>query len=415
MVKKICMIGLGYIGLPTAGMFASHGVNVVGVDVNPVVVETINSGKIHIVESGLADLIKKVVDDGKLQASLIPEEADAFLIAVPTPFKENTKDENPIPDLKFVESAIRNIAPFLKKGNIVIIESTSPVGTTHKMADILAKIRPDLTFPQDTGDTADINIAYCPERVIPSKTLQELVSNSRSIGGISRMCAKKASDLYKIFVEADCILTTAKIAEMVKLAENSFRDVNIAFANELSMICDDLDISVWDVIKLANRHPRVDILQAGAGVGGHCIAVDPWFIVDSAPQKSRLIKCAREVNNSKPDWVVEKVREAVSAHKSTNPNIICLGLAFKANVDDLRESPALQITQTLIDTVGNVAVVEPNISKLPADLNCDLLTLDEAIQKGDIFVLLVEHREFIEVGKSLFKGKIVVDTKGIIS
>jgi UDP-N-acetyl-D-mannosaminuronic acid dehydrogenase len=319
--ETISVVGLGYIGLPTAAMFAAYGKNVIGVDVNQRTIDTINRGEVHIVEPELDAIVLKAVTEGNLKAVLIPEAADAFLIAVPTPFLPiiNICDI-PKPDLKYIESAAKAIAPVLEKGNIVILESTSPVGTTEKMADWLAEARPDLTFPKSAGEDSDIRIAHCPERVLPGHVVRELVDNDRVIGGLTNKCSQQAISLYKVFVQGDCVITNARTAEMAKLTENSCRDVQIAFANELSIICDELDINVWELISLANRHPRINILQPGPGVGGHCIAVDPWFIVSKTPEQAQLIHMARKVNDAKPRWVVNKVRLAVADFLQANPD-----------------------------------------------------------------------------------------------
>lgn len=417
--KTISVIGLGYIGLPTAAMFASRKVKVVGVDVNQYAVDTINQGKIHIVEPDLDMLVHAAVTQGYLKAVTTPEPADAFLIAVPTPFLPCAEGEIPAPDLTYIESACRGIAPVLKKGDLVILESTSPVGATEQVAEWLAVARPDLTFPQTAGDTADVNVAHCPERVLPGHVVRELVQNDRVIGGISTTCSKRSVELYKIFVEGECIITNARTAEMAKLTENSSRDVQIAFANELSMICDKLDINVWELISLANRHPRVNILQPGPGVGGHCIAVDPWFIVSKTPAEARLIHMARVVNDSKPDWVIEKVKIAIADFLQTNPDktakditIACYGLAFKPDIDDLRESPAMAITQQIAKMhSGLVIAIEPNIHTLPTELkDIELVEFDVANKVADIKVMLVDHQLF---KKSTVTSGIVVDTKGI--
>src|SRR5690554_1195975 len=297
--NTISMVGLGYIGLPTAAVIASRRKKVIGVDVNPTAVETINRGEVHIVEPELDIVVHSAVKEGYLRATLDPEPADAFLIAVPTPFKAEDGKEH-VPDLKYIESAAKAIAPVLEKGNLVILESTSPVGATERMAEWLAEACPDLVFPQAGGEASDIRIAHCPERVLPGHVIRELVSNDRVIGGMTPKCSEAAAELYGLFVEGECVKTTARTAEMAKLTENSFRDVNIAFANELSLICDKLEIDVWELIELANRHPRVSILKPGPGVGGHCIAVDPWFIVSETPEQARLIRTAREVNDGKP-------------------------------------------------------------------------------------------------------------------
>lgn len=410
-INAVSMIGLGYIGLPTAAVIASRGVRVIGVDVSIKAVETINSGRIHIVEPDLDALVHEVVRQGKLRATTTVEQADAFLIAVPTPFKEEHK-----PDLSYVEAAARSVAGVLKKGDLVILESTSPVGTTEQLAAWMAEVRPDISFPQQAGENADVNVAYCPERVLPGKVIQELVENDRVIGGMTEKCAKRAQSLYRIFVRGECVITNARTAEMCKLTENSFRDVNIALANELSLICDELNIDVWELIKLANRHPRVNILQPGPGVGGHCIAVDPWFIVDSAPDSARIIRTARLVNDGKPEFVIEKVLEAVRG--LSNPVIACLGLAFKPDIDDLRESPALEITKSLVEkNIGRILAVEPNIEELPESLagHAELVGVEEACNVADIIVILVDHRQFLEMDWKTINRSIVVDTKGVLS
>lgn len=396
--ETVSIIGLGYIGLPTAAMFASRKVKVIGVDVNQHAVDTINSGRVHFVEPDLDIAVHSAVEQGFLRATTTPEPAEAFLIAVPTPFLENH-----VPDLSYIEKASRAIAPVLERGNIVILESTSPVGATEQMADWLAKERPDLTFPQTHGEDSDIRIAHCPERVLPGKVMQELIHNDRVIGGMSPRCSEVAASLYALFVDGECVMTDTRTAEMAKLTENSFRDVNIAFANELSMICDELDISVWELIELSNRHPRVNVLQPGPGVGGHCIAVDPWFIVNKSPQNARLIKTAREVNDRKPDWVFEQVAEAVSVMVKRGKDkekvvVACYGLAFKADIDDLRESPALKIVQRILDELSvAVLCVEPNISELPRTLSrANLVDRNTAIEKADVHVMLVDHRCFHE-------------------
>ncbi len=394
--KKISVIGLGYIGLPTAAVLASHGAEVVGVDVNAKAVDTINKGKVHIVEPDLEAVVYASVKSGRLKATLKPEKAQVFIIAVPTPFKENYK-----PDLSYIEAAAKSIAPVLEKGNLVILESTSPVGTTEKLAQWIGR--------------SDIHYAYCPERVLPGHILREIVENDRVIGGITPQCAEKAKTLYQIFVKGECLLTDARTAEMTKLTENSFRDVNIAFANELSLICDQLNINVWELIRLANRHPRVKILQPGPGVGGHCIAVDPWFIVDSAPALARLIRTSREVNDSKPRHVLAKVKEKLA--NIPNPTIACLGLSFKADIDDIRESPAIEIVHHLAEqNIGKLLIVEPHLEKLPPQLSfphVKMVGLHEAIKKADLLLLLVNHRPFSAIDRELLKGKEIIDTRGI--
>ena len=392
-LNSICMIGLGYIGLPTAGVFAKNGIEVKGVDINEETVNIINQGKIHIEEPGLEELIKEVVDKGMFRAYTTPQEADAFIMAVPTPFK----GENYEPNLDYIESATRSLAKVLKKGDLVILESTSPVGTTEKMSAWLAEERPDLTFPHDVGEESDIRVTHCPERILPGQMIRELVENDRVVGGITPKCTKIASDLYKTFVKGECVETSARVAEMSKLTENSFRDVNIAFANELSLLCDKMDISVWELIEMANKHPRVNILQPGCGVGGHCIAVDPWFIVHDFPDDAKIIRTARETNDAKPLYVISKVQESVKGMK--NPKIACLGLAFKPDIDDLRESPALEITKMLSDNTDfTILAVEPNVKELPHVLinrrNVELVGLDEAMNTADVLVVLVNHKEF---------------------
>ncbi|WP_144735267.1 UDP-N-acetyl-D-mannosamine dehydrogenase [Acinetobacter oleivorans] len=395
--KHICVIGLGYIGLPTAATFSAHGIKVTGVDVNQHAVDMINQGKVHIVEPDLDALVRDVVAQGKLSAQTTPLEADAYIVAVPTPFKDDYQ-----PDLKYIEAASKALAPFLKKGNLVILESTSPVEATEQMAAWLSEARPDLSFPQQKGEEADILVAHCPERVLPGKVLQELISNDRIIGGMTPRCSKAACELYKTFVKGECIETNARTAEMCKLTENSFRDVNIAFANELSIICDKLDINVWELISLANRHPRVNILQPGPGVGGHCIAVDPWFIVAKTPEQARLIRTAREVNDAKPEWVIDQVKIKIAEFLQANPTktiqdvtIACYGLAFKPDIDDLRESPALEITKKLAEQGLNILAVEPNIEtyKDIDNENFELVSIEESLHT-DIKLILVKHSKF---------------------
>lgn len=388
-MNTISVIGLGYIGLPTAAMLASRKVRVLGVDVNQYAVDTINQGKIHIVEPDLDLLVLASVQAGYLTAQTSPTAADAFIIAVPTPFNPDLT-----PDLSYVESAAKSVATVLKKGDLVLLESTSPVGTTEKMCAWIKSVRPDLLFPTDTQQP-DIHVAYCPERVLPGKVVQELISNDRIIGGMTRACAEKAKTLYRVFVTGELMETDARTAEMSKLTENSFRDVNIAFANELSMICNKLDINVWELISLANRHPRVKILTPGAGVGGHCIAVDPWFIVDSAPDESKLIRAAREVNDKKPLWVLEQIMHAINTHSKGKPTVACFGLAFKPDIDDLRESPALDITNKLANIYdGQVYAVEPHIeTSLKLDPRVKLVSVDEGLN-ADVCVILVNHKQF---------------------
>ena len=413
--EHICVIGLGYIGLPTAATFAAHGIKVTGVDVNQHAVDMINQGKVHIVEPDLDALVKDVVEKGMLSAQTTLVEADAYIVAVPTPFKDDHE-----PDLKYIEMASKALAPYLAKGNLVILESTSPVGATEQMSAWLSEARPDLSFPQQEGEESDIRVAHCPERVLPGKVLLELISNDRIIGGMTQSCSAVSSQLYKTFVQGGCIETNARTAEMCKLTENSFRDVNIAFANELSVICDKLDINVWELVALANRHPRVNILQPGPGVGGHCIAVDPWFIVAKTPEQARLIRTAREVNDAKPEWVIDQVKIKIAEFLQANPEktiknvtVACYGLAFKPNIDDLRESPALEITKQLAEQGLNILAIEPNICELPQKLpdNVRLISLDER-QMADIHLILVDHKEF--KNNFIIASKYIVDTKGIL-
>lgn len=421
--QTISVIGLGYIGLPTAAVFASRKKQVIGVDVNQSAVDTINRGEIHIVEPDLDMVVHAAVTEGYLRATNVPEPADAFLIAVPTPFLVGKEQGDHEPDLSYIEAACDAIAPVLKKGDLVILESTSPVGATEQMSAWLAQARSDLTFPQTHGEGSDIRVAHCPERVLPGHVLRELVQNDRVIGGMTPKCSAAAASLYKLFVEGECVITNARTAEMCKLTENSFRDVNIAFANELSIICDKLDINVWELIRLANRHPRVNILQPGPGVGGHCIAVDPWFIVSKTPEQARLIRTAREVNDSKPEWVINKVKLAVADYLQATPNktakdvtIACFGLAFKPDIDDLRESPALAITQQIAAShPGPVLAVEPNIEELPGKLagKLNLASAETALAEADVIVLLVDHREFKALPASIIDEHKVVDTRGV--
>ena len=413
-MKNICVFGLGYIGLPTAAMFAHHGANVIGVDVNQHAVDTINQGKIHIVEPGLEAIVKKAVDKGNLKASLTPERSDAYLIAVPTPFK----GDDHTPDLSYIEAVSKALAPLLEKGDVVILESTSPVGATEQMVEWLAAARPDLTFPDyyQPDHEADVFVAYCPERVLPGKVVEELISNDRIIGGMTKESTKKAQEVYRIFVEGELLATNSRTAEMAKLTENASRDVSIAFANELSIISDKLDINVWELIELANHHPRVNILQPGAGVGGHCIAVDPWFIVNQNPDEAKIIRAAREINDNKPNWVIKKINAEVDKLKEqgiARPTVALLGLAFKPNIDDLRESPAVYIAREMLDVdSAEILLVEPNIDKLPKTLESGkLVSLSKAIGIADVVAVLVAHDEFKNIK---IEGQIVIDAVGIV-
>lgn len=406
--KRVCVVGLGYIGLPTAAMFAARGVRVHGVDVNQAVVETINRGEIHIVEPELDMIVHAAVTQGLLQASTQAAPAEAFLIAVPTPFKANHQ-----PDLSYVQAAGEAIAPVLKQGDIVILESTSPVGTTEQLCRWLATARPDLAFP-GSSSLPDVNVAYCPERVLPGHVVRELVENDRVIGGMTPICSKKAMEIYQIFVQGELLVTNAPTAEMCKLTENASRDVGIAFANELSMICDRLGVDVWELIRLANHHPRVNILSPGAGVGGHCIAVDPWFIVHKTPEQARLIHAAREINDSKPGFIIEKV--AAAAASVPELPIVCLGLSFKPDIDDLRESPALQIAKQLSERFpGRVCAVEPHIQELPPDFwgELQLVNLEKLLQQQCIIVVLVGHRQFKQQREALSRQTYIIDAVGL--
>ncbi len=404
-------MGLGYIGLPTAAVVARSGASVLGIDVHQSVVDTVNAGQVHIEEVDLDALVQGVVARGLLRASTTVEPSDVFLIAVPTPF-----DENHAPDISYVLSAARSIAPVLKANDLIVLESTSPVGTTDAVRDLIAELRPDLKVPGNNNGTPDIAIAYCPERVLPGRILIELIDNDRCIGGITPRCARKALAFYKSFVRGACITTSARVAEMVKLSENAFRDVNIAFANELSMVSDKMGIDVWEVIRLANRHPRVNILSPGPGVGGHCIAVDPWFIVHSAPEITPLIRTAREVNDAKIGYVVDHASRLIDG----NPGRVALfGLAFKANVDDFRESPALKVAVDLAKRFGErIAVVEPFTETLPAVFDgtgATLTDIDNALLDCNVMVVLVDHDLFKSVPPEEREGKMVYDTRGIWS
>lgn len=389
---KVTIMGLGYIGLPTAALIASKGIQVMGVDVQQDVVDTINSGKIHIVEPALDGLVKHDVERGYLKAATTTSKSDVFLIAVPTPFKSNEYE----PDLKYVEAATRMIIPNLEDGNLFIIESTSPVGTTEKMANLIFSERPELD--------GKIYIAYCPERVLPGNVIYELKNNDRAIGGIDQASIQIACEFYRLFVTGELHQTNARTAEMTKLVENASRDVQIAFANELSMICDEANIDVWELINLANKHPRVNILQPGTGVGGHCIAVDPWFIVSEFKEKAKIIKTAREINNYKTEWVIEKIKNKALEFELENkrkPVIACFGLTFKPNIDDIRESPALYVIQTLISLGFNVIAVEPNVHNINyAEL--DLRSIEYALDQSDIGFKLVRHISFRNLPPNIY-------------
>lgn len=411
-MPEVCVVGLGYIGLPTAAIIARGGMKVLGVDVTQAVVDTINRGEIHIEEVDLDGLVHGVVQRGLLRASTEIAPADVFVIAVPTPFE---KDGHHTPDISYVLSAASAVAKVLKPGDMVILESTSPVGTTEQMRDMIAEARPDLKLPGLTAETPDVAIAYCPERVLPGRILEELTNNDRSIGGITPRCARKALAFYKRFVRGTCVTTDARSAEMTKLVENAYRDTNIAFANELSMVCDAMGMDVWEVIRLANRHPRVNILQPGPGVGGHCIAVDPWFIVHGAPEQTPLIRTARGVNDGKIHHVIAQAEKLVEA--SPRARVACLGLAFKANIDDFRESPARLVAATLARRFGaRINVVEPYAGKLPiefTDTGATLIDIDTALEECEILIVLVDHDVFKSVPLAERAAKTVYDTRGI--
>lgn len=432
--QTICVVGLGYIGLPTAAIFASRGMQVIGVDTNPKVLEAIADGSFHYVEPDLDMLVQASVSSGNLKIQASPQKADVFLIAVPTPVSHDHEV-----DLSCLDSAIVSVAPFLQKGNLIIIESTVPVGTTEKLSALLATLRQDLQFPhkraQEQQQKFDIHIAFCPERVLPGQMLKELVGNDRVIGGITKACAEIAQSCYAIFVRGQIKLTDARTAEMCKLAENAFRDVNIAFANELSMVAAKHDIRINELIELANCHPRVNILQPGCGVGGHCIAVDPWFLINTAPQESHLMRAARQVNTDKAQWVlskamqateqIRKIRREESQQKNQQPTeqdiqqiqVACLGITYKADVDDLRESPALEIVEQLAkDTNLQISVVEPNIQALPRSLekkNISLKPLKEALDQSDLVLVLVDHAEFKNHNYKSVGTQALIDTQGI--
>jgi UDP-N-acetyl-D-mannosaminuronic acid dehydrogenase len=411
-VKTVCVLGLGYIGLPTAATLASRGVEVIGVDVNPRVVAAVNAGKPYFPEPDLDMLLRAATTLGKLRATAQPESADAFIIAVPTPFNDDRS-----PNLAYIDAAADAIAPVLASGNVVILESTSPVGTTARLAERLARLRPDLRFPPaHHADQLDVHVAHCPERVLPGRMVRELIENDRIIGGLTEACAEHAEAVYKIFLQGTPFRTDAATAELVKLVENAYRDVNIAFANELSLICDQLGLNVWHVIELANRHPRVAILQPGAGVGGHCIAVDPWFIVSSAPERARLIRTAREVNDAKPSFVAAQIGERAERFK--HPVVACLGLTYKPDVDDLRESPAVAIVLQLARRgLERILVADPNLRTLPQELagfpNIALCDTAEAVRQADIVAVLVAHSPFRRIPPEDLLRRVVIDATGL--
>jgi len=410
-IKTVSIIGLGYIGLPTAATIASRGIKVIGVDVNEQIVNKLNAGQAHFSEPDLDALLSATVATGQLRAVTEPQTADAYLITVPTPFNADHSA-----DLSYIESAGRALAKVLQKGNLVVLESTSPIGTTDKLCNWLAEERPDLSFPNQDSKKPDINMAYCPERIIPGHMLYELVENARIIGGMTPKCTERAKELYSTFVLAELFPTTAHTAELVKLMENSYRDVNIAYANEMAGLCDKYGLNVWEAIKLANKHPRVDILNPGPGVGGHCIAIDPWFLISDAPEHTRLIRAARDLNDSRPDVILGKARKKMAALKE--PVVACLGLTYKPDIDDLRQSPALQITETLArEGNGKILVVEPNVDTLPRSLEnldtVEYVTLENALARANIVLLLVSHKQFKGVNPVEHQDVVYLDTVGL--
>ena len=410
-IGSVCVVGLGHVGLPTAALLAANGIEVIGVDIDPQRVDVINSGASPISEPGLERMVADAVSSGRLRAELGPDAADAFILAVPTPVRPDHS-----PDLRILYGAVDGLAPLLRPQDVVIVESTSPVGTTEAASARLAKLRPDLSFPHTLGDSSDVRVAYCPERVLPGNALDELVSNDRVIGGVSPACAMAARSLYETFVKGECHLTNSRTAEMVKLSENAFRDVNIAFANELSIVCDTLEIDPWALISLANKHPRANILQPGPGVGGHCIPVDPWFIAHSDLEHTPLIQAARKVNDSKPEWVASRVIQMCSG--LDDPVVACLGLSYKRDSADLRESASIAVIRSIRSVFnGPVLVVDPHVDRLPADLAadgaCELVGLQSALDVADVVVLLTDHSEFLDIDPRDLTGKRVLDTRGV--
>ncbi len=408
--RGVCVIGLGYIGLPTSAVLANHGIVVKGVDVNEKTVASINAGEVPIVEPDLDAAVAGAVARGTLTAQVGVPEADVFMVAVPTPFRDGHQ-----PDLSYVEQATRSLAQVLRGGELVILESTSPPGTTEQMSVWLAEERPDLRFPHAHPEDPDVFVAHCPERVLPGQIMLELVTNDRLVGGLTPECARRASQLYRIFCRGEVIVTDASSAEMAKLVENSFRDVNIAFANELAAVCEQMNLDVWEVIALANKHPRVNVLNPGPGVGGHCIAVDPWFIVAAAPEHSRLIRTAREVNDARPADVARRVSDSVEQ----GAVVACLGLAFKADIDDLRESPSVEVVKLLGQSRPDLTIlaVEPHVERLPEPLESQpgvsLVSMETALDKSECVVLLVDHAEFRALDPSTLAGQAIVDTRGL--
>jgi UDP-N-acetyl-D-mannosaminuronic acid dehydrogenase len=408
---RVAILGLGYIGLPTAVALATRGIEVVGVDINEKTVKAVSEGIVPFVEPDLAIGVSGAVGVGRLTATTTVPEADAFIIAVPTPFQDDKTA-----DVSAIKAAATQLAPRLQPGNLVVLESTSPPGTTEQVSKWIAELRPDLHMPHDTEGTPDICVAHCPERVLPGKIMIEIVTNDRVIGGVTQRCAEKAASLYRVFTQGAILTTDAASAEMAKLVENAYRDVNIAFANELSLISDRLKLDVWEIIRLANHHPRVNILTPGPGVGGHCIAVDPWFIVGAAPDLAKLVRVAREVNDSKPHHVARQVLERASRFRE--PTIACLGLTFKANIDDMRESPAVDVVKALADAAPDVdiRVVEPFSQTLPPSLeglaHVRMQATADAIDDADIVLLLVDHDQFKTIPRSRLEGRVVFDTRG---
>lgn len=408
---RLAVVGLGYIGLPTAVALATRGIDVVGYDVDPDVVKAVSRGEAALVEPDLAVGVSGAVAMGRLSASPEVPEADAYIIAVPTPFHDDHTA-----DVSFIRAAAEEIAPHLRSGATIVLESTSPPGTTLELSHWLAELRPDLTMPHAVEGVADISVAHCPERVLPGRIMIEMITNDRVVGGVTRRCAERAATIYRVFCQGEIVLTDAASAEMAKLVENASRDVDIAFANELSLICDDLKLDVWEVIQLANRHPRVNILTPGPGVGGHCIAVDPWFIVGASPGFARLIRTAREVNDSKPLHVARQIIERCDRFRT--PVIACLGLSFKANVDDTRESPAVEVVEHIAQALPDVRILvaEPYVDVLPPRLarfaNLELMRATHALEQADIVALLVDHDQFRAMSRSLLSGKVVYDTRG---
>ena len=407
---RVCVLGLGYVGLCNAAMLANRGVEVIGVDVDAGRIDTINSGASPIDEHGLDSLVADSVAAGRLIASRQPVTADVFIVAVPTPVGTDRK-----PDLSHVRAAVDSLAPTLRRGSLIVIESTCPVGTTETVCGWLSSSRPDLTFPHSYGDASDIRVAYCPERILPGRALEELMANDRVIGGVSPACAAAAVRLYELFIEGTCYVTNARTAELVKLAENAFRDVNIAFANELSLVCAELGINPWDLITLANRHPRVDILSPGPGVGGHCIPIDPWFIADTAPHSTPLIQAARQVNDGMPNVIADKV--IAECERLHDPVVVCLGLAYKQDVADMRESPAIGVIKRLQTRLRELLVVEPFVSKLPDEIARDgavkLVGLDDGLAAADVVVLLTDHSIFADINPDSLDSKVVIDSRGM--